>query len=89
MLKIIYHAEPFNHYMDWLGYVGINEPCTKDLSIEFDQDASATEILNEVIKLLKYAGYDFIDSKSKLLDIIDKLTWDGTLKDDTEESQEN
>lgn len=89
MLKITYNAEPFYYDFDWLGCVGVNESCTKDLSIEFDQDASATEILNEVIKLLKYAGYNFIDSKSKLLDIIDELTWDGTLKDDTEESQEN
>ena len=58
MLKITYYEQPF-----YCNGIGINQPCTKDLSIEFDQDASATEILNEVVKLLKYAGYNFIDSK--------------------------
>lgn len=83
MLKIIYSEEPF--YCE----VGINQPCKKDLSIEFDKDASATEILNEIVRLLKYAGYSFIDSKKYFLNAIDDMVWDGTLKDDTKESQEN
>lgn len=84
MLKITYYEEPF-----YCGGTGIDQPCTKDLSIEFNQDASATEILNEVVKLLKYAGYNFIDSKKYLLEAIEDMTWDGTLKEDTKESQEN
>lgn len=79
MIKIIYNAEPF--YSD---VCAINEPCTKDLQIVFNEDASSTEILNEVIRLLKYAGYSFVDKKSTLLNAIDTMCYDGVVDNDTE-----
>lgn len=84
MIKITYNAEPF-----YSNVCVINEPCAKELTIAFDQDASSTEILNEIIRLLKYAGYSFIDKKSTLLDAIDTMCYDGVVEDDTKESQEN
>lgn len=84
MIKITYNAQPF--YSD---VCAINEPCTKDLQVVFDSDASSTEILNEVIRLLKYAGYSFIEKKSTLLDAIDTMCYDGVVEDDIKESQEN
>ena len=83
MLKIIYTAKPFYTEHD------INEPCTKDLVVEFDQDASSTEIINELIRVLKYAGYSFCDRKSYLLNAIENLTWGGVVQDDTKEEEDN
>ena len=83
MIKFTYTAEPF-----YSGLCGINEPCTKDLTITFDNDASSTEIINELVRLLKYAGYSYIDRKSALISAIDDMVDDGVVFDDIERRTE-
>ena len=83
MIKFTYTAEPF-----YSEHCGINEPCTKELTITFDNDASSTEIINELIRLLKYAGYSYIDRKSTLISAIDDMVDDGVVFDDIERRTE-
>ena len=84
MIKVIYKSEPT--YFD---HCCINDSATKDLTIEFCEESTSTEILNEIIRLLKYAGYSWIDRKSTLLRAIDDMVYDGVLIEDTKESQED
>lgn len=55
MLKINYEARPF------YSGIGLDEPCTKHLEIEFAEDATIDEVLGEFIKSLYYAGYSRIN----------------------------
>ena len=51
MLKINYEARPF------YSGIGLDEPCTKHLEIEFAEDARMTEVIAEFVKSLYFAGY--------------------------------
>lgn len=79
MLKIIYKADP---YYTPIG--GLNEPCSKHLTVEFDTDASSTEILAEVVKIMEYMGYSKF-SYSRLHNAIMDLVYDGVIADDRTE----
>ena len=83
MIKISYHADPF--YADSC----LNEPCTKDLIVEFAEDASMTEIIAEFIKVLYYAGYPRLSNCSfeGLGGIIETLYLEGVI-DINEEVEE-
>lgn len=81
MIKMSYTQKPF--YTD----CGMNQPCDKDLSITFDEDASSNEIIAEVIKVLTYAGYSK-PTRSYALNVIDQLVDEGIIEDDTEEDTE-
>ena len=83
MLKIIYNSKPT--YYD---FNDVNDTTEKELSIVFDDDSSSTDILNEIIRLLKYVGYSYIDRKSILLNAIETLSYDGVVIDDTKENQD-
>lgn len=83
MLKIIYTSNPT--YFD---FNSVNDSATKELSMVFDEDSTSTDILNEFIRLLKFAGYSFIDRKSTLLKALDELCYDGVVTDDIKESKD-
>ena len=77
MIKISYNAEPF--YTDF----GMNEPCKKDLEVTFDEDCSSAEVIAEMLKVLRYAGYGEFTA-TYLEDLIEELIWDGVIKDNRE-----
>ena len=84
MLKIIYTSEPFYSEVG-----GFNEPVTKELAMTFENDSSSGEIIAEMVKLLEFMGYSR-QTKSSWLQMVDDLTFDGYLINDTkEEEKEN
>lgn len=72
MIKITYKAEPF--YCD----CAMNEPCTKDLEVVFDEDSCFSEIIAEIFKVLYYAGYHRYD-KENMLSMIQEFIDDGII----------
>lgn len=83
MLEIKYTAQPF-----YSNVGGINDPCTKNLVLQFDDEASSLEIIAQLVKVLEFMGYSK-QTKSMWLDFVDAMAWDGVLIDDLKESQEN
>lgn len=81
MFKIIYKAEP-SYYT-----CGINEPATTELTKNFNNDSSVTEIIAQLIKVLEFMGYSK-QTKAQWLNMIDDLVWDGYLINDSQDNKE-
>ena len=82
MLKMIYTRTPQRYNIG-----GIEEVATVDMTLTFDDEASYTEILAEIIKLLEFMGYSKQDRQS-WENMTDLLVWDGYITETKKEEVE-
>lgn len=82
MLEIKYTAQPF-----YSNVGGINDPCTKKLELQFENDATSLEIIAQLVKVLEFMGYSK-QTKSSWIDFVDAMAWDGVLINDLKDKED-